>query len=107
MTSGSEFYAIDDEFFDGLPRETQAALMREYGRTQGIEMSAHQAGLLAGQHSAGRLAEAGSQAAAAHEGFSDRCRAGSGRAMYAAEPWEIGWPTVDGPARERKLEAGA
>jgi hypothetical protein len=105
VTSDSEFHNISDSEFDNLPRHQQAELMREYARTQGRDLSAHEAGLLAGWHAANRVAELESRAAAAHQGYATRARGLS--ACEITPPWEIADPGIRPPAgRQSQLEAG-
>jgi hypothetical protein len=96
---------ISDRDFDHLPREQRAELIREYARTLGRDISAHEAGLLADRHAANRIAELESHATAAHRGFAAR-----GRGLGAYEvtpPWEIADPGIRPPAgRDAQLEAG-
>ena len=93
--------AISDAEFDALPRDERAALMRDYARGIGMEMSHHEAGILADRHAEKRLAERESEAVAAHEGFGT----GQGlRAYEAVPPWEaIDLPMMQ---RQRNLEPG-
>jgi hypothetical protein len=96
---------ISDREFDNLPRSERAAIMQDYARTIGRDVSAHEAGLLADRHAAARLAERESQAAAAHQGFATS--GGGLRAYQMTPPWEMAdsGPRMP-PGRDAQLEAG-